>query len=161
MRIVSLLTLALVFLFTTSCEESELFKKKVNVPEAVKTAFNQDYPNAEDVEWEEEGENYEVEFEDGDTEMEILYDANGTLIQIETEIEVNQLPETILTYIQNNYSNPEIEDAYSIWVAAEELTYYEVEIELEDEERELLFDASGNLLQEEVEGDEDDCDDDD
>ena len=54
----------------------------VEVPTAVTTAFNSAYPGATDVEWEEDGDHYEVEFDYNGTEMELEYSATGELMEM-------------------------------------------------------------------------------
>ncbi len=117
------------------------------------TNFKSQYPDVTDVTWEQEGEFTEAEFEQNGIEISILYDADGNVIETETEIDVNQLPEIITTYISENYSGSEIEEVEKIESAKG--NFFEVEIENEnDQEVELLFDAVGNFVKEIIETDD-------
>jgi len=83
-------------------------------------------------------------------------DENGKVIKTETEIDIDQLPEIALTYINENYPGYELEEVEKIESAKG--TFLEVEIEHEtDEEIELLFDFNGKFIevQEEEEEEED------
>lgn len=57
----------------------------VNVPAAVQSAFTSAYPGATDVEWEEDGDHYEVEFDFNGTEMEVEYSATGELLEMDED----------------------------------------------------------------------------
>ena len=117
--------------------------KEKNVPNVVKMAFSKAYPNADDIEWEKEGTNYEVEFETDEVEYSVLYDANGVLIETEIEIKNSQLPEKVKEYLKVNYANKKIREASKI-TDAKGIVTYEAEIKGID----LIFDANGNFVKE-------------
>ena len=50
------------------------------VPAAVKSAFQKQFPDVKDVDWEKEKGNYEVEFEIKETEYSVLLDASVTIL---------------------------------------------------------------------------------
>lgn len=117
--------------------------KEKNVPAVVKEAFTKTYPTAEDVEWEKEGSNYETEFELGETDYSVLYDASGNVIETEVEIATDQLPEKVKDYITANYKNKKIKEAAKITNAGGTVTY-----EAEVDGKDLIFDAQGNFIKE-------------
>ena len=51
-------------------------------PPAVNAKLKSMYPNALNVQWEMEKENYEAEFLNGDKEIEILFSPDGEVIEI-------------------------------------------------------------------------------
>lgn len=51
------------------------------VPDQVITAFNQRYPYAEDVQWNESDGMYEAEFTQNGKEKEVKYRQDGTLLE--------------------------------------------------------------------------------
>lgn len=67
-------TTALAFLFF-ACGDSDV--APTEVPAAVQSAFEAAYPGATDVEWEEDGDHYEVEFDFNGEEFEMEYSATG------------------------------------------------------------------------------------
>jgi uncharacterized membrane protein YkoI len=77
--------------------EKELSKSQV--PKAVIAAFEKAYPNAKGLEFEEETFEgkaaYEVEYKENGTEYELLYSADGILLQKEEEIDGKSLPEPV------------------------------------------------------------------
>lgn len=110
-------------------------------PQAVLQAFQKAFPNAEDVDWELEGDRYEAEFEQGDMEQSATFSATGQLIETETEIAVSELPAAIRDYISANYKGKKIREAARIVTPTGAVTY-EAEVNRHD----LMFDASGKFL---------------
>jgi hypothetical protein len=134
--------IVLVALFVSTVAYSQKVKEK-NVPDAVKIAFKAAYPNADDVEWEKEDENYEVEFELNDVDYSVLYTADGTLLETEMEIETEQLPQNVIEYMKANYADKKIKESAKITNNKGVVTY-EVEIKGKD----VMFDANGNFIKE-------------
>lgn len=153
MKTIQTVLALLIFFFTVACDKEPGHLKKADVPDAVMSAFNSAHPDARDVEWEKEGEYYEVEFEEGRVEMEIVYDIEGNVIETEIEIDVSDLPDAIVKYINDNYSDYKIDEAEKIENG--EGVLYEVEIEYKRSELELMFDGNGNFLGEDDEGEDD------
>ncbi len=128
-----------------SCSDAQKLSEK-DVPEAVKSAFNQKYPNAGKTAWEMENGNYEAEFEVSEVENSVVMDASGNMLELEVEINVDALPENVKTYVKEKYASQKIKEAAKITNANGTITY-EAEIKGMD----LLFDASGNFIKEEKE----------
>ncbi|HNW51603.1 MAG TPA: PepSY-like domain-containing protein [Prolixibacteraceae bacterium] len=125
-------------------------EKKVTVPEVVKKAFAAQYANATKVEWEleKEGE-FEAEFKLSKTEMSVVFDAAGNLIETETEIEESELPQAIKATLAKDFAGYKIDDA--VKAEAKGVVTYEMEAKKEKKEFELVFDANGKLLKQEEE----------
>ncbi len=124
-------------------------KEKVKVPEKVKTAFENKFPGAGDVEWEQEKQGiWEVEFEIKDTDMEALFDNNGTWLKTETEIEIKELPEAVVNSAKKKFAGYEIYGAEII--ETPEQTTYEVKIKNgSGEKMYVVFDKTGKGLKRE------------
>lgn len=114
-----------------------------NVPVAVKSAFQKQYPDAKEVKWEKENGNYEAEFEIGETDYSVLIDASGNIIETEIEISVDALPANAKEYVSKNHVGQKIKEAAKITDAKGKVTY-EAEIKGID----LLFDSNGNFIKE-------------
>lgn len=148
---------ALLFSCNGPTKEKQENQDQTNPAEA---NFKSQYPDAKDVEWEQEGEYTEAEFEQDGLEISILYDKDGNVIETETEIDASQLPPSVSNYLTENYAGSEIEEAEKI--ESPKGNFFEVEIEYEnDEEVELLFDASGNFVEVVIEKDVDEGEEDD
>ena len=116
--------------------------KESEVPATVKTSFSKQYPGIT-AKWEKEAGKYEAGFKAGEVNTSVLYDLNGTMVEIETEINVQSLPATVTTYIKENYKGKNIKEAAKITKADGSVNY-----EAEINGRDLIFDATGKFLKE-------------
>ena len=132
----------LAMLFTTTFANAQKTQDK-NVPAAVKSAFQKQYPDAKEVKWEKENGNYEAEFEVGETGYSVLIDASGNITETEIEISVDALPANAKEYVSKNHQGQKIKEAAKITDAKGTVTY-EAEIKGTD----LIFDSNGNFIKE-------------
>ena len=125
------------------------------VPFAVLEAFKKAYPEAVNAKFEEEINNgvpvYEVEFIDQGVDVEASYLADGTLIQIEQEIQLEELPEAVTEAIMEAYPDAILIEAEKIMAADGSVRSFEVEIEDDDVELEIHLDPNGTILDSELE----------
>jgi len=132
--------MAAMFVTTIACAQKV---KESEVPATIKSAFQKQHPNAKEVKWEKENGNYEAEFEIGETETSVLYDATGNLLETEVEIAVADLPKQASEYIQAHYKDQKIKEAAKITDAKGNVSY-EAEIKGMD----LIFDNTGKFIKE-------------
>ncbi|SHI31448.1 Putative beta-lactamase-inhibitor-like, PepSY-like [Mesonia phycicola] len=116
------------------------------VPQQIRTNFQNSYQNATDVEWEKDLEYYKVEFEVSRDDYEIWYSANAKVLKTEKEISARNLPAIVSKNIKNNYSGYSIDDVEEI-TEGSKTTYY-VEVEKWNDEIDLVYSANGKLLRE-------------
>lgn len=129
-KIMMIAALALTFAF---CAEAQKMKAD-KVPAAVTAAFTKAYPNAKEVGWEKEKSgDYEVGFEQGKEEMSVVYNNQGQMLEIETEMSVKDLPAAVQTALKGK----KIKEAAKI--VKDGKTYYEAEVGGKD----LMFTADG------------------
>ena len=133
---------------TANAGEKELSEDKV--PKAVLEAFAKEYPTVKKREFEKEmfeGKTvYEVEYKDNGKEYEVLYTADGILLQKEEEIDVNTLPEAVIGAIKKAHPKAEIKEAEKLMKADGTVTGYEVEVKTGKKKLELELDAAGKIL---------------
>lgn len=134
-------TLAVLLAACSSAQKNETTSKESKIPTAVRDAFKQHYPNIGDVDWEKEGKTYEASFENNETETSVVLDANGKILETETEIETTALPKTVLDYIAANYKDQKVKEASKI-VLSDGTINYETEINKKD----LIFDSNGSFI---------------
>lgn len=141
--------------------------QKTEVPANVKKAFEQKVPNAKDVEWEYDSEDkvWEVEYETGEEELVSAFDENGKWVETEKKIKFSELPEAVMATLKSDYANYEVEDAE--FVETPKGSFYEVEIELKEDDKETEYDIlitpDGKVVKQEQEKDDEDdeeCDED-
>ena len=94
-----------------------------NVPANVKSAFQKSYPTAKSIKWDKEADKYEASFDLNKSDHSVLLDANGSIIETEVEIELNQLPKGVLTYVKSKYAGNKAKDAAKITDAKGSVTF--------------------------------------
>jgi hypothetical protein len=140
------------------------YGQKTDVPASVKKAFEQKVSNAEDVEWEYDSEDklWEVEYEISKDEFTSAFDENGKWVETEKEIKFYELPEAVKATLKADYSDYEVEEVE--FVETPDGKYYEVEVELEKDDKELEFELTispdGKVIKKEEEKDDVDDDED-
>ncbi len=121
-----------------------------DVPTAVKTTLQKNYPNAKEIKWEKENGNYEAEFEVEETDYSLLIDVSGNILETEIEIKVDALPANAKAYISKNYAGQKIKEATKITDNKGVVTY-----ESEIKGKDLIFDSNGNFIKEKTEQEKD------
>ena len=135
-----------------SCNDQKT--KEADVPAEVKTKFESMYPSAKVEKWEEEDGKYEAEFKKDNIINSVVFEANGTYVQSESEIEISALPAGVNEYVTANLSGKKIEEATKITHDDGTIAY-----ETEIGDNDYLFDAKGGFIskeQEEKETEDDD-----
>ena len=120
------------------------FARKIDaskVPLVVRSTFSNNFPNIQSVKWEIEKSNYEANFTLGIDKKAALFNAKGEMLENETTISVNQLPPSVISYVQKNYKGANIREAARINMPNGDINY-----EAEVNKRDLIFDANGNFL---------------
>ncbi|MDR1654088.1 MAG: PepSY-like domain-containing protein [Prevotellaceae bacterium] len=127
-----------------------------NPVHAVLTAFERDYPNAIDVNWELSNTIYHATFNvsgalasgtmnapsaAGTHTNEAYYNTNGAQVQSERDINPADLPQAVKDALSRDYPDYRIDDAEIITRGAE--TFYEVELEKANQEIELCINPDG------------------
>ncbi len=123
-------------LLLVSCAE-ETVKPSAELLEKFKT----DYPLAIEAEWEMEGNEYEVEFTDGDVQRSVIYTSQGVIVATEHTITTEDLPEVAASFIQGKYGDVVISEVE--FVQRGESRYFEVEFLQGEEKVELYFNREG------------------
>jgi hypothetical protein len=124
---------------TTGCSQ-RLSENKL--PEPVKVSFSKAYGKPGNVKWGKEGKNeYEASFMLKGTATSVVYSNDGLLQETETGMMPAELPAAVTGYIMKNYKNSKISEAAKI-IKKDGSILYEAEVNKKD----LLFDASGKLL---------------
>lgn len=134
----------LVFLLAAVASVSFANAQKVSekeVPVVVKSAFQKSHPNAKELKWEKEKANYEVGFEERETDYSALIDASGKILETEVEIKINELPANAKAYVAQHYPGQKIKEAAKITDNKGVVTY-----EAEVKGKDLIFDNTGKLL---------------
>lgn len=124
--------------------------KEADVPAVVKDAFKMAHKEAKEVKWEKEGANFEAEFEIGEVDQSVVFDATGQIIETEIEIKIDQAPPAVRDYVAKNYKDSKIKEATKITDSKGAVSY-----EAEIKDKDLIFDNNGKFIKEEVDTNED------
>lgn len=119
--------------------------KESEVPLKVKEAFSKKFPNTKVETWQKENIYYEAEFDINKTETSASFDDSGNLIEIESEIKIADLPETIKQFLSKKEPGKKIKEATIITDANGNKTY-----EAEVNDIDYVFDAQGNFVSKEA-----------
>ncbi len=144
--------LALMFIIS-SCGNSGK-----NLPENIKNAFTEKFPNATDVKWDmENASEWEAEFKMDGKEYSANFDIKGAWMETEYAIEKSDIPEVVKTSIETDF--PE----YSIEVSEVSETadgkVFEFELKKGSDVLEVSMDMEGKTIKkEEVKDEEEDKD---
>ncbi|SIQ02040.1 PepSY-like domain-containing protein [Maribacter ulvicola] len=142
---IATLTLTVLGIFTVFAQDID----PKNVPEKLKQHFEQNYPQANDVEWEMDGQSYKVEFDHNKQEHEIWYTADGNTTKTELEITEAELPSAITSVIASNYDGYKVDSVEKTTVNG--TSTYDVELEKGwNNEKDIVFDENGKVLSEMV-----------
>jgi len=131
---------------TTAPTVKPTTKEMPKVPQAAKDAFAKAYPEAKAVNWDQEGNNYEVEFKDGEMKMGAEYDADGKLLETEKPIAEKELPAGVMDYVFKTYKDDDKDmkpKEISKITATDGTVTYEVRMRNKD----LVFDKSGKFIE--------------
>jgi len=134
----SVMAMALIMLSFVSFAQKT---KEQNVPQIIKNSLIEKFPNAKNVKWDKEENNFEASFKNNNIDNSILFNANGKIIETEIAIDVNQLPKNALQYLNDNFKNKKIKETAKI-ITEKGDTIYEAEIKGND----LFFDENGNFI---------------
>lgn len=117
---------ALVALMTSAAWSQDISKEEV--PSVVLNAFNVEFKNVTDVEWEKETDTtYEVDFETDGIEYEALLQDTGKILQYKKEMQFNALPEKLKTTVTSKYPKLDKDDVYLLVIDTKQ--YYLLEDE--------------------------------
>ncbi len=147
-------------------------QEKDPLPSAVRAAINELYPDAviEEAKLEEEAVKvYGVELKQAGQEFEVTLALDGTIMEVESELAVSDLPAAVKAAVIQASAGAEIEQV------KEEVTYwvvtlrkletpkvtYEAELIKDGQEVEIELAVDGTILKQEVEDEDDDDGDDD
>ncbi len=137
------------FMLAASVLSTITFAQKVkekDLPADVKTAFQKLYPDVKKAKWEKEKEYFEAEFEMKESDVSVLFDAFGNLVETEVEIEVDQLPSSSKAYLAKSYPSQKVKEASKITDAKGKVTF-----EAELKGKEVFFESDGSFIREEIE----------
>jgi hypothetical protein len=145
-RIALIVSAVSLFGFSAVAQEKKITAK--DVPAAVITAFKNSYPNANIRGYAREKEHgkvfYEIESREGTMSRDVLYNADGTVAEIEESMAATDLPADAQQAIKQKYPKAVIRLAEKT-TAGDKITY-EVSLRQGKKRMSMEFDASGKVI---------------
>jgi len=124
------------------------------VPQKVTDAFAQKFPTAKSVKWDKESTTeWEAEFKMNKVEYSANFLEDGTWKETEHEIAERDLPAPVKKALSESFPGFKTEEMEMSETAAG--TVYEFKIEKEEMDMEVAIDASGKVIKQEMEKEED------
>ena len=111
------------------------------LPTQVTDLFTLLYPDAKSLEWQFTGDRYKAEFKNNKMETMALIDAEGRLLQTNTEIKITALPEPALSLLADKFAEEKIDLAMISENAKGVITFTAV-----IDKADYTFDATGQLM---------------
>ncbi|WP_299817717.1 hypothetical protein [uncultured Pontibacter sp.] len=133
------LTFLLLGATMAACDTEDLTPKKV--PVEVRQTLLNIFPNASNIEWERQGQNYEAEFYLTAVDHAALLHASGNLLMYKHQVTNQSLPEAVKTTIARKYPNYSVSQAERLVIGTE--TLYQVEVSKNDQSEWLVLSITG------------------
>ena len=146
-----LLTAVLVASLALPAAASERKLSRAQVPSPVLTAFEKAYPKAKALSFAEEDKDgktcYEIESRDGTTRRDLLFAADGTVLEIEEIVPAADLPAAVRDAVAKQAPKATIKSAEK--VTRGDKVLYEIELSATSttKTRELVFDGNGRSVE--------------
>ena len=141
-------SLLLLLCYTQSTAQKKILFTVNDLPAAVKDAFAKSYPNGKIIgagkEYEKGKTTYEVESMDGTTRRDLIYNPDGTVVEIEEVIDVKTLPEAVTAALTKQFKKFEVKGAEKL--TRGETMEYELVIKVGKKQYEVSTDAQGTVL---------------
>lgn len=117
-----------------------------HVPSVIVNKFSAQFPKARDIDWEQKGELYNVEFELGrNVDHEIWYDKNGQIVKHKEEINKSSLPAGVTSTLQRDFKGYRVDDIEKITEGT--AVTYKMELDSFTKDWNIIMDARGKILQ--------------
>lgn len=140
----NLLSLSAAILLTTVFVQAQDIPKS-QVPSVILNKFETSYPKATDIEWEMDGDLYNVEFEIGrDTDHDAWYDASGNEVRHKEEIPSSKLPASVTQTLESDFKGYRIDDVEKI--TTPDAITYSMELDSPSEEWQVIIDDKGAIV---------------
>lgn len=115
------------------------------VPDVVKTAFNNKFPNASEVKWEKESKTeLEANFKMNNTNVSANFKLDGTWVETETTIPVSELPAPVSKAVNTKYPGGVYNRSERIEKPGGKVMY-EVNIKVNGKKKELELNEDGSF----------------
>jgi len=124
------------------CAASVSFAQ-TSVPDKVKSAFTGKFPNASNLKWEAEDDEYEAAFNIDSANYSAIYNDKGVWQETSIEIVFDNLPDAVKQTVKKTYKDADIKGSFII-EDSEGQIYYEVDVLKDNKKLELYYNKNGS-----------------
>lgn len=121
-------------------------KKQYRPASGIVNAFNNKYPKAERIDWEQNHDYYVAKFHENNMDQKAWFDQAGKWMMTETDYRYNNLPQAIRNHfdksIYNNWKKEDIEKIERVGMQP----VYIIEVQKEGQETDLYYSENGRLV---------------
>ena len=116
------------------------------VPEAVKTAFKNKYPNENDPDWKtDKNGNFESKFKKNGEHYRADFSPEGKWIETERNIKKKDLPEVVQDKIKDDFDDYKIYEIEEVQHHSKGV-FYDVEFKIDGKKKDIEFNAAGIII---------------
>jgi uncharacterized protein YajQ (UPF0234 family) len=120
---------------------------KAQAPEKVLIAFNQKFANVTNIKWSKENSTeYEANFEQNGKNCSANFATDGSWLETETEVDLNQVPEIVKKAFYKKFSKDKKIKAVDKIEKKDGTFNYEIEYKSGLITKEIVFDTEGNVI---------------
>lgn len=151
-KVLTLSAISLLMLYLAGCKQTKSLSTAL--PATVSAAFSAKFPEAKAVKWAMENEqDFEAEFKLPGKKMSAIFSNTGEWLESETDINPEDMPAAVSESIARHFPGYEVEEVEMVEKPEKEVVY-EAELQKGEESLEVVFSASGQLLSQENDDDE-------
>lgn len=112
--------------------------------EAVRIAFNNEFPGATDMEWKTSNNVYEIEFEIGRIDHEVWYDSNANQLMYKHDIALSELPQNVASVIATDYPGYTLDEAEKVYKG--DITGFFIDLKKNKTEIHAFYNQDGTFI---------------
>lgn len=114
-------------------------------PSKIETAFKEQYPSIHDVKWAKSDNTYIAQFKENASFVKVSFDTSGNVLESETEIPVEELPQKVVLYITTQDETAKIIKAYKIEKKDRHKVVYDVVAKIHSKKTKITISSDGYL----------------
>ncbi|MEM7368808.1 MAG: PepSY-like domain-containing protein [Bacteroidota bacterium] len=114
------------------------------IPDAVLTAFQNQFPSARKIEWKPAGNEWLVNFRDDEGKKKVTYHASGTWIATEDKLEKSDIPQNIMTHYQTQYGDYTLTGVRLF--RSKNNSFYKIYVDQDQEQLQLRYTLEGIFI---------------
>lgn len=127
-----------------SCESGDY--SNVTIPSVVLNKFQANFSYASEVDWSQNQNTFEVEFETDGRQYAIMFNSRGDVVKHKHEIQLIELPVRTRDILRNTYEDSNFDEIERIKIKNK--IFYQLEIEQPVFDKEVVVDQSGETVKE-------------